>query len=114
MGIWFCITCKKSYSSPKLEGGSESSVAKKRFFLLLGCCYRVWILALPVVSYVALLLDPWVFDIVNQTGNITVTTIGYIIFTIIIWPSHSSKYFDPPERTATIHTSVTDHEYARL
>jgi hypothetical protein len=112
-GIWFMRTCHASYMDlvkQTTTSNDENIEAKKRLFLVLGATFGIWILSLPITTYIALLLSPWVYDIVVQSVNISVTTLGFICFTVIIWPSWSKKYFQPPTRGV----SIGNTDYNRL
>lgn len=95
---WFVYTCRKSYLS--LTGSDEDQLAKRSFFFFLGLSFGLWIVSLPVIEFVGKALDPWVYARVITVFNQTVTTLGFVTFTALIWPSHAAKYFTEIKRTA--------------
>jgi hypothetical protein len=107
--IYFSTTCVNSFLS--LNPGDESQKPKRNLFIFLGICYGVWIISLPVISYVGIILSPWVYLIATTTTNVVATGLGYVLFTGIIWPTHASKYFGEPARSAA---TLSDDDYRRL
>jgi len=95
---WFVYTCRQSYLS--MSGSDEEQLAKRSFFFFLGISFGLWIISLPVIEFVGAVLDPWVYARVITVFNQTVTTLGFVIFTALIWPSHAAKYFTEIKRTA--------------
>jgi len=109
---WLMFSSYKSFAG--LNPNDESQKSKRNLFLFIGVLYGLWILAVPVVEYVGIVVassSPWVYQRTLLTFNLSLTLLGFALFTGIIWPSHASKYFGEPTRTAS---AVSDTDYQRL
>ena len=106
---WFLHACMRSFRS--LNPNDEAQKPKRNLFLFLGISYGIWIISLPVLEYIGIILSPWVYAIVVAVTTNTISAIGYVIFTAIIWPTHASKYFGEPTRSAS---ALDDDNYQRL
>jgi hypothetical protein len=108
---WFGRCCYKSFKS--LNPSDASQRPKRNLFMLLGFVFTCWIASLPVVELITTLYRPWLYAKANATWDLLITTLGYILFTAIIWPSHAAKYFGEPSRSAPSFSTL-DHAVPSL
>jgi hypothetical protein len=101
--LGFCgylvMTCMRNFMAQ--NPNDEAQAPKRRLFLLIGIVYGIWILSFPTIAWVGEFLDEWVYFIVVTSAYLTFSFLGFWVFTAIIWPSHASKYFNEPTRTAS-------------
>lgn len=107
--IWFAYTCFKSFMN--MNPNDEAQRPKRNLFLFLGTLYGLWLISLPITEYVVVGLQDWERLRVVTIVNTTITSLGFFIFTCVIWPSHASKYFNAPTRSAT---TLSEDDYRRL
>jgi len=102
-GGWFVYTIYNSWKG-------EDNPVKKALYLKLGVLYTPWFLALPLVVFCTLALDPWVQDKTTTDMEVTFNTMAYFVFAWFLWPSRAEEYFQISTPDVTQFKTVDNYE----
>jgi len=67
---------------------------KRKFYAVFGFCFTIWFLLSPAIVGFALLLDPWFRFRTVRGMTLCADALAYIAFTVLLWPSRASNYFN--------------------
>lgn len=71
----------------------EADESKRKFYLYFGLGVTLWFLSLPVTVLCATGMPAWYRERVVDAIQLVVATLGFLVISFLLWPSHASKYF---------------------
>eukprot|EP00736_Rhodelphis_marinus_P012402 Rmarinus@m.28780 len=90
----------------------ERDAAKRAFYVRFLVAYIVWFSGVPLSALVAVVVDPWVRDIVVEVFRSSFDLFAFILLMFLFRPGHGLKVFTPRELAPKRLRFLDDHRVA--